>query len=158
GAEARWLTDAVFYATSTDPKGNPYKDDYDGPQNPIRKQLHTITSMASADVVCVLPKSRTSPVGNTLRSLSRNLSLLPPQGVVRTVWYPPRSISAPVSEQKTMNLLLVPFPFHISAQSFVGTPIRTGDRRIGWFHLNQLWLGERSPKGLKEFTDYIEEM
>jgi hypothetical protein len=42
--------------------------------------------MISPDKLCVQPKTNTPQVGCTLRSLSHNLALLPPRGVVATSW------------------------------------------------------------------------
>ena len=79
-------------------------------------------SSASTDLVCVLPKARTSPVGCTLRSLSHHLALLPPRGVARARWLPllERGQSK-ASADTEFNLLLVPFPFSVSDREFVGS-------------------------------------
>lgn len=82
------------------------------------QRLYTLSS-ANPDVVCVLPKSRTTQVGCTLRCLSRNLALLPPRGLTRANWVygqPPRGND---EKGKPLNLLLIPYPYNVEAKAFV---------------------------------------
>lgn len=97
-------------------------------------------SAADPNTVCVLPKCRTTPVGCTLRSLSHHLALLPPQGVARARWYPPQPGEMPLDDTE-LNVLLVPFPFDISASSFSGSAARADvGNNWGYFRVNQTWL------------------
>uniref|UniRef100_UPI001952AD13 hypothetical protein n=1 Tax=Proteus mirabilis TaxID=584 RepID=UPI001952AD13 len=62
------------------------------------------------------PKSRTPAGGCTTRTLSHNLALVPPQGIVNFTWYRER-VPFP-GDREPLNLLLVPFPYRISGRSF----------------------------------------
>lgn len=120
-------------------------------------ELADITSLSVARqaVVCVLPKVRTPAIGCTLRSLSHHLALLPPAGVVRGRWTPnyirrePRAGSMP---EGVMNLLLVPMPYSLHAQSFTEASVenvttrRGAEPRFGYFDVNQHWVNEDSAR------------
>lgn len=94
----------------------------------------------------VQPKSRTPQVGCTLRSLTHNLCLLPQVGEIVTSWrYGPfRGSKAPDTSvrpatEEPLNLLLVPFPYHIDSTSFVpdqGIQNPSGQ----FFDIRQDWL------------------
>lgn len=121
-------------------------------------QHSTVCMQADPDVVCVQPKSRTPPMGCTLRTFSHNLATLPPRGIVRACWQrPPGPLRS--DDDDALNLLLIPYPFQISAQWFKGhvrlTPEdadRSGVTNTtpwGWFELQQQWLnGRRQPRGM----------
>ena len=82
-------------------------------------QHSTVCMQADPDVVCVQPKSRTPPMGCTLRTFSHNLATLPPRGIVRACWQrPPGPLRS--DDDDALNLLLIPYPFQISAQWFKG--------------------------------------
>ncbi|QDU45208.1 hypothetical protein Mal52_36990 [Symmachiella dynata] len=68
-------------------------------------------------LVCVQPKALTPTVGQTIRSFSHSLALLPPKGVVNTFWFNTFTGYSPESKGG-LNLLLVPYPYEISATSF----------------------------------------
>jgi hypothetical protein len=90
------------------------------------------------DRACVMPKSRTSQVGCTLRSLSHHLALVPPITQAQTVW-----TMGFLENEGPLNLLLVPFPYRIQGNSF-----KVGDRPINddadgksyYFRVQQTWL------------------
>ncbi|MBY0339187.1 MAG: hypothetical protein K2X11_21415 [Acetobacteraceae bacterium] len=73
-------------------------------------------STARSYVARVLPKSRTPAVGCTMRSLSHNLALLPPDGTVDFVWN--NALPASSISDATLNLLLVPMPYWVEADCF----------------------------------------
>jgi hypothetical protein len=114
--------------------------------------VSTISS-ASADVVGVLPKSRTTAVGCTLRSLSHHLALLPPRGIARAGWTPYLFAEAPPDERH-MNLLLIPFPFTIPASAFEPQPGYAGEgaKRWGFFGIKQTWLNPLAKNDLLDFV------
>jgi len=76
---------------------------------------------ADADVFCVQPKSRTPQVGCSLRNFSHNLALLPPRGNVRALWADELGGSDKEGSSDVLNLLLVPFPFHVKGTQFKPT-------------------------------------
>lgn len=100
-------------------------------------------SDARPDILCVLPKARTTPVGCTLRSLSHHLAILPPRGISNAQWVPRyRNIAKhDFKEPNDFNLLLVPFPYTITPSEFV---VADGDdhttRDWGFFDVKQTWL------------------
>jgi hypothetical protein len=129
-------------------------DTPDTDSSPAYGELADITSLSIAReaVACVLPKVRTPAVGCTLRSLSHHLALLPAAGVARGRWTPnyikqkPKAGSMP---EGVMNLLLVPLPYSLRANSFQAAlveDVRTGkDRgtpRFGYFDVDQHWITE----------------
>jgi hypothetical protein len=66
----------------------------------------SLCRMIPPNVLCVQPKTNVPSVGITLRSLSHNLALLPPVGVVET-W---RLFAHPAErEDRPLNLLLIPY-------------------------------------------------
>lgn len=104
--------------------------------------------MVPPDRAVVLPKSITSSVGCTIRSLSHYLALLPPSSVLQPSWIlssrkSPASDSAAPTAGDDIRLLLVPFPFTIHASSFKLTSPRQklGDNHVpAYFGLMQRWL------------------
>lgn len=103
----------------------------------------TLAPCADVDIVSVQPKMHTASVGSALRSFSHNLALLPPRGVVRTVWHRPLS-PLPSELEASLNLLLIPYPYNLKAKWFKG---RTSQKTTpdlqgwGWLELsNENWL------------------
>lgn len=117
-----------------------------------RGYLHTIAFEANPDIVNVLPKSRTPSVGCTLRSLSQNLALLPSRGVARAYWVAPAS--KPPPDPKALNLLIVPYPYRVSAKSFAtcSPEVRMEGREWGWFDLKQSWLSDLRPDDISNWV------
>lgn len=109
-------------------------------------------SAANQDVVSVVPKARTTPVGCTLRSLSHHLALLPPRGIARAAWAPYWFPAPP--DERHMNLLLVPFPFTIPANAFEPMQGYAGEgaKRWGSFGMKQTWLSSVTKDKLLEFV------
>jgi hypothetical protein len=111
--------------------------------------LTSFAPYANPSVVRVVPKSHTPTVGCTMRTLTHNVALAPPQGSVDLVWNRERS---PTDENREpLNLLLVPFPYKISAQCF--EPRENAKAFIKgkesmeaqwacWFDVHQRWLRE----------------
>lgn len=89
-------------------------------------------------VACVQPKTRTPQVGCTLRALSHNLALLPPVGQVRTRWL--LSPRANPSEERRLNLLLVPFPYRVEGGSFSQRLTDKMPGAKGTFSVSPSWL------------------
>lgn len=113
----------------------------------------TITLFVDRDVVCVQPKARTPKVGCTLRTLSHNLSLLPPHGVVRAHWQ-----RLPFEDEKVdnqdLNILLIPIPYRVEA-SWFASHAPTGapdDPDWAWFTLQQDWLAGDLREEVHRFT------
>jgi hypothetical protein len=113
---------------------------------------------------CVQPKARTPQVGCTLRALSHNLALLPPNGEVETIWHlgPVDRVHA----TEPLNLLLVPGPYKIGGTAFRGvTSAACRDRRHGlgrtcgganFFSIEQPWLTDkRSPLSAGQITRFL---
>ena len=109
-------------------------------------------SEARCDVLCVLPKARTTPVGCTMRSLSHHLALLPPRGVARAQWVPyivaDEARTGPESE---FNILLIPFPFTVTANDFrAKAQFGNQGRNWGLFEVEQNWLKGYHSRGRPE--------
>lgn len=110
-------------------------------------RVTTIASdLVEQSMVTVLPKTRTSMVGCTLRSLTHNLALLPPTGRVAARWHMHRSrpiAAVPYKgyslKHRDLNLLLIPFPFSFRSSAFTKKESQDG-RKWGYFGLNQDWL------------------
>lgn len=125
------------------------------------KKVYTVSN-ANMDHVCVLPKSRTPKVGCTLRSLSHNLSLLPPRGLARAYWSPHPQLrdNEPVTETASpFNLIVIPLPFQVKAQAFKGTPSK--EASWGWFHVDPHWCPASGDKlsienGFQEFWSFVQ--
>lgn len=125
--------------------------------------LTTICSSSVDGSMCaVLPKTRTSSLGCTLRALTHNLALLPSPGLVQARWRipgqpPKRAITGqaddPTHDNDThsmsLNLLLVPFPYRFSShcfspmtgvQDFIADAKQSGKNCWGFYEIEQLWL------------------
>lgn len=104
--------------------------------------------MVPPDRAVVLPKSITSSVGCTIRSLSHYLALLPPSSVLQSSWILssrklPAQESSASAAADDIRLLLVPFPFTIHASSFeLSSPRQPlGSNHVpAYFALVQRWL------------------
>lgn len=98
-------------------------------------------------LVRVVPKSRTPSVGCTMRSLSHNLALVPSEGTVDMCWQ--RQHGTVPADHEVLNLLLIPFPYSVSASAFrvqgANRIKRDGQRPWGWFEVEQNWLKYRKP-------------
>lgn len=86
--------------------------------------------------VCVLPKTRTTQNGHSLRALSHHLALLPALGEVTPSWFP-GDTKAPHSGN--LGLLLVPFPYRIESTAFQAFPSRNG----AFFGVRQSWAEQK---------------
>ena len=131
--------------------------------------ISTTFSNANADIVCVMPKSRTTPVGCTLRSLSHNIALLPGQGVARANWAPriweepSRKVHQPDSGRShrgildnQFNLLLIPFPYSIRDQDFgPSRDYEASHKGWGFFSCNQTWLKNWSYDATNDIVAFI---
>jgi hypothetical protein len=118
-----------------------------------RKPLFQFPSSICAQVdrnkVCVQPKSCTPEIGCNLRTLSHHLALLPSKGTVETEWAISPDTASVVGP---LRLLLVPFPFSLSAQSFEAQPptgaVSSGEvERDGYFQIAPSWLPKKTWRG-----------
>lgn len=110
----------------------------------------SLCSLVAPDIAVVMPKSMTSSVGCTIRSLSHHLALLPGTTQIKPSWHLVDRSEAGTADAERLNLLLIPFPFHIPQSSFtLGSEPQwlqdpaTGaepEKTAGFFRLNQLWL------------------
>lgn len=130
------------------------------PDNSLPFGKTSMCVMVQPDQAIVLPKSITSSVGCTIRSLSHHLALLPPISVLEPEWI--LSSTNPVrprAKAECLRLLLIPFPFKIHADSFKLSSEQQplGDGKLpAYFSLEQRWLetngtpltGERLAKEL----------
>ena len=127
----------------------------------------TTLSIARRDIVSVLPKVRTSSVGCTLRSLSHHLALLPGAGVARGRWTPHYTKQSEPSDDTpsgTMNLVLIPLPYSLTAASFRKTVVEEVDgegddcsARFGYFEVNQHWIDE-DPARTAELISFVQDV
>lgn len=112
---------------------------------------YSLCRMVPPDEVCVQPKTITAQVGCTLRSLSHHLALLPPITEVETQWMLASSGTVETVD-RALNLLLVPFPFHIDGNCFVAGEYCFGmaegnkpNKALGrFFRIDQDWLRFRN--------------
>jgi hypothetical protein len=114
-----------------------------GLPNFVKTQLQlpeSICWMVSKSEVCVQPKAQTALVGCTMRSLSHHLSLLPGAGQVRTAWL--YGNPADDSRERSVNFLLVPFPFGLDGGCVVNDTSVTKTGPPHFFALCQNWLKE----------------
>jgi hypothetical protein len=118
-------------------------------------KLSTIALQTNQDIVNVLPKARTPSVGCTLRSLSHHLALLPPRGVARAYWVSP--YDKVLKSLTSLNILIVPFPYSVSARSFRSkTPEDVVvDRNWGWFDLDSVWVNKL---GDDDFVGFLKKL
>ncbi|WP_139068741.1 hypothetical protein [Hyphomonas sp. ND6WE1B] len=114
----------------------------------------SICLAASEDMFCVQPKGRTPDIGCTIRSMSQNLSLMPPTGVLQTGWriVPSDSLGSP--DKTPFNCLFVPYPYKINPKSFKVAP---GGKKWNWFDVEQDWL-PRNGADQAQFLEFIERL
>lgn len=122
------------------------------------RPIYSISS-ASPEMACVLPKSRTSTVGCSVRSISHNLALLPPRGNVNARWFltPHYELEGP--SDSTVGLLLIPFPYWIDEHAFKQSN-RTSAAATpgwGWFDVEQTWLPDCKTRR-EQFVDFVESL
>lgn len=116
--------------------------------------LSTVTDgLFNESLAAVLPKTRTSTLGCTLRSLSHNLALVPPAGQVQARWRMSgeRPIEATSRKDRAgvkrdLKLLLVPYPYRIASSCFSGQPTKH-DPDWGYFNVDQKWLPGQTKRG-----------
>ncbi|WP_244788344.1 hypothetical protein [Cupriavidus pauculus] len=128
------------------------RNDLDVPQ--------TLCEIIPPDRAVVLPKSMTTATGCTLRSLSHNLALLPATGIVKSEWTLGGGL-ANHDDGGSVRLLVVPFPFHIPAKSFIVSQehFHSGLTPPAYFDLEQTWLTDdkKSPiSGTMLFKEVVE--
>lgn len=119
---------------------------------------HSLCREVPPHEACVQPKTRTPQIGCTMRSLTHNLSLLPPIGEVKTHW--DYAVTPEDNSTEPLNVLLVPFPYKIRGTSFVARPTdETADSpRAAFFDLKQTWLdGVKSSDVVTFIQDLIRE-
>ena len=102
----------------------------------------SLCQMVSIDEACVQPKSVTSQVGCTLRSLSHNLALIPANGEVASSWLIANDDAA--LNNQALNVLVIPFPYIVDGRCFVPReeiPTRSADgTQHFFFGLEQKWM------------------
>jgi hypothetical protein len=106
-------------------------------------KVNTFTAKANTFLARVVPKSRTSSLGCSMRNLSHNVALVPPHGIVDLNWY--RRLRFYEEDREPLNILLVPFPFKIGANCFRAEETTTSlprdpVRTWGAFRVDQRWL------------------
>ena len=121
----------------------------------VSEGLKSISAMASEDLFCVQPKSRTPALGCTIRSMSLNLSLLPPAGTLQAAWQQMPSASIGGANTAPFNCLFIPYPYMIEDEAFKLSG-KTG-KRWKWFEVEQTWL-PKSDAQKKKFLKFIERM
>lgn len=129
------------------------------------KAPDTFCFRASPYVARVVPKARAPMVGCTMRTLSHNLALLAPRSSAEVSWL--REAGSAQDDRKSLNILVVPFPYTIEARCFQGRPVDvTGvDDTWGFFHLEQRWLrhdveadDDRRKDRREEVVDFLLEL
>jgi len=95
--------------------------------------VNSYAPLLNKELSRVLPKGRTPDVGCTFRSLTHNLSFIEGSGL-NVSWFSDEGISN--KKYDPINVLLVPFPFEVSAKSFqkVGDPrsLQNNKNKWGW--------------------------
>lgn len=104
----------------------------------------SLCGMVSPDVAVVLPKSITTTKGCTIRSLSHHLALLPCRSTIEPSWSLVSRAPDAADTSTDIRLLLVPFPFHVSDDSFrvsmPKTKLSNNTSYAAFFELEQKWL------------------
>ncbi len=103
-----------------------------------KKQVSSLGFAADPTVICIQPKGRVTGLGCSLRNLSRNLSVTGPVGGVQCNWQPLANASR-VPVRKSLNLLLIPLPYALSAKDFRPKHYPANDA-WGTFEVDQQWL------------------
>lgn len=131
----------------------------DGESDPRTRYVETL-SLANGDIVSVMPKSKTAPLGCTLRSLSHNLANLPGRGTIRTGWAWTEGTTQRAKKNSVFNLLLIPYPYDIHSTNFLPSAIgirstsQSSNPRWGKFHLKV----EPNDKEDAAFIEFVEEL
>jgi hypothetical protein len=105
----------------------------------LRQVTYHFSGLTDPDIACVFPKSRTPPVGCSIRNLTHHLALLPSRGIARASWR--RGAEKPLMEHSEFNLLLVPYPFRITGSAFAAAKT-TRNVETRAFNVQQEWLGD----------------
>lgn len=166
-AERRWCNKVIAHIfdqkTLRDPIA-PVDHPGDGAGHISRHVALDSISRVDRQVARVLPKGRTTDIGCNMRTLSHNLTLLPPHGRGNAYWHRPDRNNA-ADSSSTLNLLVVPFPFSIPDGSFVGYEAEPGPagERWGRFDIQQKWLtshgSSRSTKESREsFSAFVDHL
>ncbi|MEJ8675349.1 hypothetical protein [Chromobacterium amazonense] len=96
--------------------------------------------MIPQDRVIVTPKSVTAQIGHTFRSLSHNLALIDAKPKLEFSWHYVQK----ENEDEHFHILLIPYPFKISAKAIrpVSPPTKYGEngQKYGYFTLHPDWL------------------
>ncbi|WP_165072957.1 hypothetical protein [Paludisphaera rhizosphaerae] len=80
---------------------------------------NSLCRMVPPDEACVHPKTRAPRAGITLRSFSHYLALVPPIGEVESSWRNVNEgIAAESPAEPWLNVLVVPFPYHVPKGCF----------------------------------------
>jgi len=114
------------------------------------------------DIASVHPKTRTPKVGCTLRTLTHNLSLMPPRGQIGSYWV--RSLSTHYGKPETdFNILMIPFPYMLDPDWFESSDLGSGDhlnergKTWNWFDIKQEWLPKTNSEQ-KKFIEFVCEL
>lgn len=103
----------------------------------------TLCDQFSSDYGSVLPKSRTSQVGCTLRSMSHHLAFLPPKGRIRARWLAENREYVRQEVKSTVELLLIPYPYAFRSAALKQRRASANESKHqtnwGWFQIDQLW-------------------
>lgn len=129
-----WIVNAVEYVVKTVEEINSQ------PTTPNTKLRKTSCILVNHKEVCVHPKAKVPLVGCTLRSLSKNLSLLPPNTKVEVIWH--EHIMDKSSKDSVFNILAIPFPYNIDGSVFVDSSPHSLGTKYNLFSINQKWLHE----------------
>jgi hypothetical protein len=110
-------------------------------------EIIDVCSVFDSAHCAVLPKTRTSTVGCTLRSMTHNLALLPSSSEIEARWrFPSEKPLRP--KEYGLNLLLVPFPYRVNAKDFkaVAAADAAGAdaKEWGFYDIEQNWLKPHS--------------
>jgi hypothetical protein len=116
-----------------------------------KKQVSSLGFAADPTVICIQPKGRVTGLGCSLRNLSRNLSVTGPVGGVQCNWQPLANASR-VPMRKSLNLLLVPLPYELTAQHFKPKAHSDNDQ-WGTFEVDQQWLSR--PKFKADIAELV---
>ncbi len=120
-------------------------------------------SVFDSHLCAVLPKTRTSTVGCTIRSMTHHLALLPSSNEVEARWRfpacrPPAAYSHDdPSKNRGLNILVIPFPYRINSPDFCPKSQKDG---WGFYDIEQNWLRTSSPDSStrepeKLFSDFV---
>jgi hypothetical protein len=130
--------------------------------------VDSLSETVARHVVRVLPKGRTTDVGCTMRTLSHNLTIVPPHGQLNAYWHQQLWENEADNDTK-LSILLVPFPYSLPEGSFKGD-MHNGPADLKWgrFCIDQKWLSAEptnrddrkktwsSPKSRASFVAFID--